>query len=82
MVQSTVPYSTASAKSCGVSAADTGFAMATLKFMKANVGALSRQSGLEVVLVGCSVGEEALEALSKRAWVEIGDECVYTQVYT
>jgi hypothetical protein len=33
--------------------------------------------GLEVVLIGCEVDDEAMEALRKRAQVDIGDEWVY-----
>ncbi|KAH8977656.1 hypothetical protein EDB86DRAFT_1075203 [Lactarius hatsudake] len=48
----------------------------------ANVGAelvavVKGRYGLEVVLVGCEVDDEALEALRKRAQVDIGDEWVY-----
>jgi hypothetical protein len=47
-----------------------------------NVGAelvavVKGRYGLEVVLVGCEVDDEALEALRKRAQVDIGDEWVY-----
>ena len=86
VVESTVRYAAASAEGCDVSGAETGSAMDSTKFMKANVGvelveALSGRSGLEVLLIGCEVDEEALEALRKRARVEIGDEWVYKQVY-
>ena len=52
------------------------------KFEHANVGAelvavVKGRYGLEVVLVGCEVDDEALEALRKRAQVDIGDEWVY-----
>ena len=48
----------------------------------ANVGAelvavVKGRYGLEVVLVGCEVDDEALDALRKRAQVDIGDEWVY-----
>jgi hypothetical protein len=47
-----------------------------------NVGAelvavVKGRYGLEVVLIGCEVDDEALEALRKRAQVDIGDEWVY-----
>ena len=41
--------------------------------------AMSVRSGLEVVLVGCEVDEEALEALRERARVEFGNEWEYMQ---
>jgi hypothetical protein len=41
------------------------------------VEAVSGRSGLEVVLAGCEVDEETLEALQKRARVYIGHERVY-----
>ncbi|KAI9453465.1 hypothetical protein BJY52DRAFT_1288961 [Lactarius psammicola] len=52
------------------------------EFAHANVGAelvaiVKGRYGLEVVLVGCEVDDEALEALRKRAQVDIGDEWVY-----
>ena len=52
------------------------------KFVQANVGpelveAVSGRSGLEVVLAGCEVHEETLDALQKRARVYIGHERVY-----
>ena len=47
-----------------------------------NVGAelvavVKGRYGLEVVLIRCEVDDEALEALRKRAQVDIGDEWVY-----
>ncbi len=52
------------------------------EFAYANVGAelvavVKGRYGLEVVLVGCDVDNEALEVLRKRAQVDIGDEWVY-----
>lgn len=52
------------------------------EYAHANVGAelvvmVKGRYGLEVVLVGCEVDNEALEALRKRAQVDIGDEWVY-----
>ena len=41
------------------------------------LGVVKRQSGLEVVLAGCEVEEEMLDALRKRARVYIGHEQVY-----
>jgi hypothetical protein len=61
----------------------TSAAMArTHELQNANVGAelvavVKGRYGLEVVLVGCEVDDEALEALRKRAQVDIGDEWVY-----
>jgi hypothetical protein len=89
VVYSTVRYAAASADGCdggGVSSADASFAMASPDSVKINLGAelvdvLSGRPGLEVVLIKCEVDEEALEALRERAWVEIGDECVYTQAF-
>ena len=63
--------------------AGTGTAVARApEFAHANVGAelvgvVKVRYGLEVVLVGCEVDDEALEALRKRAQVDIGDEWVY-----
>jgi len=41
------------------------------------VAVVKGRYGLEVVLIGCEVDDEALEALRKRAQVDIGDEWVY-----
>jgi len=65
-----------------VSGAGAGSSVASRKFVQANVGAelveaVSGRSGLEVVLAGCEVDEEALDALQKRAQVYIGHERVY-----
>ncbi len=89
MVQSTVRHAAASAArqgDIGTADADAGSTLAGRKFVQANVGAelveaVSGRSGLEVVLVGCEVDEEALDALRKRARVDIGDELVYMQLH-
>ena len=63
--------------------AGTGAAVArSQELVYPNVGAelvavVKGRYGLEVVLVGCEVDDEALEALRKRAQVDIGDEWVY-----
>jgi hypothetical protein len=72
--------------SVDVAGAVAGSAMVGLESVKENVGAelvgaLKGGSGLGVVLTGCEVDEEALEALRKRARVEIGDKWVYMQEY-
>ncbi|KAH9009855.1 hypothetical protein EDB83DRAFT_449810 [Lactarius deliciosus] len=59
-----------------------GSSFASRKFVQAGVGvelveAVSGRSGLEVVLAGCEVDEEALQALQTRARVYIGHERVY-----
>ncbi|KAH9023094.1 hypothetical protein EDB85DRAFT_338818 [Lactarius pseudohatsudake] len=59
-----------------------GSSVPSRKFMQADVGvelveAVSGRSGLEVVLAGCEVDEDALDALQKRARVYIGHERVY-----
>lgn len=61
----------------------TGAAVArSQELVHPNVGAelvtvVKGRYGLEVVLVGCEIDDEALEALRKRAQVDIGDEWVY-----
>jgi hypothetical protein len=88
VVQSAVRYASASTAGIGNvnTGAAAGSAIVSYKSVKVPigaelVGALNGRSGLEVVLVGCEVDEEALEALGKQARVEIGDECVYMQEY-
>jgi hypothetical protein len=56
--------------------------VASRNFVQANVGpelmgVVNGRSGLEVVLAGCEVDEEMLDALRKRARVYIGYERVY-----
>ncbi|KAH9023098.1 hypothetical protein EDB85DRAFT_1992713 [Lactarius pseudohatsudake] len=87
VVQNTVRY--AAARSDGAvlwnfkRLAGNGTAMiSTHEPAHANVGAelvavVKGRYGLEVVLVGCEVDDEALDALRKRAQVDIGDEWVY-----
>lgn len=87
VVQNTVRY--AAARTDGAvlwnikRIAGTGAAVArTQELAHPNVGAelvavVKGRYGLEVVLVGCEVDDEALEALRKRAQVDIGDEWVY-----
>ncbi|KAI9453467.1 hypothetical protein BJY52DRAFT_840654 [Lactarius psammicola] len=85
VVQSTVRYaadSVARQGDIGDADADAGSAVACRKPVQANMGAelveaVSGRSGLEVVLAGCEVDEEALDALQKRARVCIGHERVY-----
>ena len=87
VVRCTVRYaagSTAREGSVGVADHDSGSAMANHKPVRADIGAdlveaVSVRSGLEVVLVGCEVDEEALEALRKRAVVDFGKEWEYMQ---
>jgi hypothetical protein len=87
VVQSAVRYAARSAArgdGVGVADAEASSAMACHKFVQADVGAelleaVSVRSGLEVVLVGCEVDEEALEALRKRARVDFGNEWEYMQ---
>ncbi|KAH9023097.1 hypothetical protein EDB85DRAFT_1992709 [Lactarius pseudohatsudake] len=88
VVQSTVRYATTSDARPGgirIYGVDANSAMASRKLVQANVGVVlvevvSERSGLEVVLVGCEVDEEALEELRKRARVHIGDALMYTQL--
>ena len=87
LVQNTVRY--AAARTDGVSLwnikriAGTGAAVTSAhELTHVNVGAelvavVKGRYGLEVVLIGCEVDDEALEALRKRAQVDIGDEWVY-----
>ncbi len=68
----------AAARPDSVDAAGAGSAVAS---REVNVGAelvqaVSGRSGLEVVLIGCEVDDEALEALRKRARIVIEDERV------
>ena len=89
VVQSTVRYAAGSAaRGSGVGVADAepeaAYAMAGHKFVQENVGAglveaVSVRSGLEIVLVGCEVDEEALKALRKRARVDFLNEWEYPQ---
>ncbi|KAH9022380.1 hypothetical protein EDB83DRAFT_86736 [Lactarius deliciosus] len=65
-----------------VSVTGSGPVLTNSKFVGENLGVelvevVSERSGLEVVLVGCKVDEEALDALRKRARVVIGDEQAY-----
>ncbi|KAH9174530.1 hypothetical protein EDB89DRAFT_548621 [Lactarius sanguifluus] len=65
-----------------VSVAGSGPVLTSTKFVGENLGVelvevVAKRSGLEVVLVGCEVDEEALDALRKRARVVIGDEQAY-----
>ena len=87
LVQNTVRYATA--RTDGVvlwnikRIAGTGPAVAGAHDLaQVNVGpelvaVVKGRYGLEVVLVQCDVDDKALEALRKRAQVEIGDEWVY-----
>ena len=85
VVQSAVRYAAGSAaREVDIGVADAGSAMASHKSVQADVGAelveaVSVRSGLEVVLVGCEVDEEALEALRKRARVDFRNEWEYMQ---
>ena len=68
----------------GLADTDADSAMASREPVLVNIGAelveaVSVRSGLEVVLVGCEVDEEALEALRKRARVDFGKEWEYMQ---
>jgi hypothetical protein len=86
VVHVTVRYSAVSTDGCdggGLSGADADFSMASPgpNLGVELVATLSGRSGLEVVLIGCEVDEEALEALREQARVEIREECVYTQAY-
>ncbi|KAH8977659.1 hypothetical protein EDB86DRAFT_3000352 [Lactarius hatsudake] len=65
-----------------VAVAGSGPVLTSSKFVGENLGVelmevVAERSGLEVVLVGCEVDEEALDALRKRARVVIGDEQTY-----
>ncbi|KAI9432479.1 hypothetical protein H4582DRAFT_2102290 [Lactarius indigo] len=67
----------------GLGVAGAGHSVASGKFVQADVGAelvraVSGRSEMEVVLAGCYVSEEALDALQKRARVHIGHERVYS----
>ncbi|KAH9023096.1 hypothetical protein EDB85DRAFT_1992705 [Lactarius pseudohatsudake] len=79
-------HSTAAARQNGISVAGAGSSVATTlasrKFVPVDVGAelveaVNGRSGLEVVLAGCEVSREALDALQKRARVHVGHERVY-----
>ncbi|KAH8989730.1 hypothetical protein EDB92DRAFT_2089031 [Lactarius akahatsu] len=65
-----------------VSVAGSGPVLTSSKFVGENLGVelvevVAKRSGIEVVLVGCEVDEEALDTLRKRARVVIGDEQAY-----
>ena len=87
LVQNIVRYATARTEGAVLwnikRIAGTGAAVArSQELVYPNVGAelvavVKGRYGLEVVLVGCEVDDEALEALRKRAQVDIGDEWVY-----
>ena len=75
-------HSGAAAHPNGIGEAGKSCAVASGDFVQANVGpellgAVNRRSGLEVVLAGCEVEEDILDALRKRARVYIGHERVY-----
>ena len=75
-------HSGATAPPDAIGEAGKSRAVASGNFVQANVGpellgVVKRQSGLEVVLAGCEVEEEMLDALRKRARVYIGHERVY-----
>ncbi|KAF8263950.1 hypothetical protein EI94DRAFT_537429 [Lactarius quietus] len=62
--------------------ASAGWSVIRSKFVQANVGAelmevVRGRSGLEVVLAGCEVDDETLDALRERARVYVGHERVY-----
>lgn len=75
-------HSGAPARRDGVDEAVDGLSVVSRNFVQANVGpelleAVNGRSGLEVVLAGCEVDEELLDALRERARVYIGHEQVY-----
>ncbi|KAH9174531.1 hypothetical protein EDB89DRAFT_2067468 [Lactarius sanguifluus] len=76
----------AAARQDGIDVAGAGSSvaptLASRKLMPVDVGAelveaVSGRSGLEVILAGCEVSREALDALQKRAQVHVGHERVY-----
>ncbi|KAI9438821.1 hypothetical protein H4582DRAFT_1951381 [Lactarius indigo] len=82
VVQAIVRYPAVHLNGTDVTGSSSGSAVADREVARANlgpelVGSVKERPGLEVVLIGCEVDDEALDALRKQARVIICDEPEY-----